>query len=97
MKKVAVFGNTGAGKSTLSKKLAEITDLPLYTLDKIQYKSGGEEVKHQEYTYDSKEGSLNLLVNNRFFVRINGKNIKEIELREWWQLIDYQSLIKISS
>ncbi|MGF1591091.1 MAG: adenylate kinase [Pleurocapsa sp.] len=49
MKKVAVFGNTGAGKSTLSKKLAEITDLPLYALDKIQYKSGGEEVKYQDY------------------------------------------------
>ncbi|HEY9771984.1 MAG TPA: isopentenyl transferase family protein [Coleofasciculaceae cyanobacterium] len=49
MKKVAVFGNTGAGKSTLSKKLAEITNLPLYALDKIQYKSGGEEVKYQDY------------------------------------------------
>lgn len=37
MKKVAVFGNTGGGKSTLSKKLAEITKLPLYVLDKIEY------------------------------------------------------------
>jgi adenylate kinase family enzyme len=37
MKKVAVFGNTGGGKSTLSKQLAEITGLPLYVLDKIQY------------------------------------------------------------
>ena len=49
MKKVAVFGNTGGGKSTLSKKLAEITELPLYVLDKIQYKSGGEEVDYQDY------------------------------------------------
>ncbi|MEG4576075.1 hypothetical protein QUA56_25910 [Microcoleus sp. N3A4] len=34
MKKVAVFGNAGGGKSTLSKRLSEITDLPLY-IDQI--------------------------------------------------------------
>ena len=49
MKKVAVFGNTGAGKSTLSKKLAKITNLPLHVLDKIQYEAGGKEVKYQDY------------------------------------------------
>lgn len=49
MKKVAVFGNTGGGKSTLSKKLAEISELPLYVLDKIKYKPGGEEVEYQDY------------------------------------------------
>jgi adenylate kinase family enzyme len=49
MKKVAVFGNAGGGKSTLSKKLAEITNLPLYVLDKIKYKPGGEEVEEQDY------------------------------------------------
>ncbi|CCQ57261.1 hypothetical protein CWATWH0003_0469 [Crocosphaera watsonii WH 0003] len=35
MKKVAVFGNTGGGKSTLSRKLSEMTNLPLYVLDKF--------------------------------------------------------------
>ncbi len=49
MKKVAVFGNTGGGKSTLSKKLAEITDLPLYVLDKIEYEAGGKKVDYQDY------------------------------------------------
>jgi adenylate kinase family enzyme len=49
MKKVAVFGNTGGGKSTLSKRLSEITGLPLYALDKIQYQSGGAEVPNEEY------------------------------------------------
>lgn len=44
MKKVAVFGNTGGGKSTLSRNLAEITGLPLVILDKIKYQAGGEEV-----------------------------------------------------
>lgn len=49
MKKVAVFGNTGGGKSTLSKRLSDITGLPLHILDKIQYQSGGVEVPQEEY------------------------------------------------
>ena len=49
MKKVAVFGNTGGGKSTLSLKLSEIRNLPVYVLDKIQYKPGGSEVLYEDY------------------------------------------------
>jgi adenylate kinase family enzyme len=49
MKKVAVFGNTGGGKSTLAKRLAELTRLPLYPLDLVQYKPGGGEVPHEQY------------------------------------------------
>ncbi len=49
MKKIAVFGNTGGGKSTLSRRLSLITDLPLYVLDKIQYQPGGTEVPYLEY------------------------------------------------
>ena len=51
----------------------------------------------EEYSYRSKEGSLNLLVDSRFLVRINGNNIEDSELRTWWQLMDYQSLTKINS
>lgn len=49
MKKVAVFGNAGGGKSTLSKKLAAMTGLPLYSLDKIKYQAGGTEVPPEDY------------------------------------------------
>jgi adenylate kinase family enzyme len=49
VKKVAVFGNAGGGKSTLSRKLSEITGLPLYVLDKIKYQAGGIEVPHEDY------------------------------------------------
>ena len=49
MKKVAVFGNAGGGKSTLARRLAELTGLPLHPLDKIQYRAGGGEVPHDEY------------------------------------------------
>ena len=49
MKRVAVFGNAGGGKSTLSKRLAEITGLPLIALDLVQYKPGGDKVPDEEY------------------------------------------------
>ena len=49
MKKVAIFGNAGGGKSTLAKRLAERTGLPLYPLDLIQFRAGGGEVPHDEY------------------------------------------------
>jgi adenylate kinase family enzyme len=49
MKRVAVFGNAGGGKSTLSKRLAQITGLPLIVLDLVQYKAGGEKVPDEEY------------------------------------------------
>ncbi len=37
MKRVAIFGNTGGGKSTLAKRLSEVTGLPLHPLDLIQF------------------------------------------------------------
>jgi adenylate kinase family enzyme len=40
MRKIAVFGNAGAGKSRLSRQLAEATGLPLYNLDKLQFRGG---------------------------------------------------------
>jgi adenylate kinase family enzyme len=57
MKKVAVFGNAGAGKSTLARRLAAITGLPLYPLDTIKFRAGrhrpeekdGGEVPQEEY------------------------------------------------
>lgn len=49
MKKVAVFGNAGGGKSTLSKRLSEITGLPLYILDKIKHQAGGAEIPYEDY------------------------------------------------
>ena len=49
MKKVAVFGNAAGGKSTLARSVAELTGLPLYPLDTIQYRTGGGKVPHEQY------------------------------------------------
>ena len=40
MRRVAVFGNAGGGKSTLARRLAGITGLPLHVIDIIQYRDG---------------------------------------------------------
>lgn len=49
MKKVAVFGGPGAGKSTLSKKLASLTQLPLHALDKLCFEPSGDAVPSDVY------------------------------------------------
>jgi adenylate kinase family enzyme len=49
MKRVAVFGNAGGGKSTLARQLAAITGLPLHVIDQLQFKEGGAAVPHDEY------------------------------------------------
>ncbi len=49
MNKVAVFGNAGGGKSTLSQRLADLTELPWIPLDSVQYEPGGKQVSPAEF------------------------------------------------
>lgn len=49
MKRVAVFGNAGGGKSTLARRVAELKRLPFYPLDLIQFKAGGGKIPHEQY------------------------------------------------
>ncbi len=49
MKRIAIFGNAGGGKSTLASQLARETGLPLVSLDKMKYQVGGKEIPHEEY------------------------------------------------
>jgi adenylate kinase family enzyme len=49
MKRVAIFGNAGGGKSTLARELAAITGLPLHVIDKMAYRPGDVDVSHDEY------------------------------------------------
>ena len=49
MKRVAVFGNAGGGKSTLARRLADLTGLPLYPVDTMQWTATADPVPHDEY------------------------------------------------
>lgn len=49
LKKIAIVGNAGSGKSTLSLKLAKILNLPLYHLDQYFWKPGWVEPDRAEF------------------------------------------------
>ena len=49
MKKVAVFGKPGSGKSTLSKRLAAATEIKLHALDSIVFEKNGDRVDRVMY------------------------------------------------
>ena len=49
MKRVAIFGNAGGGKSTLARELAAITGLPLAVVDMLQFREGGAVVPQEEF------------------------------------------------
>ncbi|WP_020409060.1 hypothetical protein [Hahella ganghwensis] len=50
MKKVAVFGKPGGGKSTLSRKLSAQSGIKLWALDLIEYQKNGERISPEEYS-----------------------------------------------
>lgn len=49
MRRVALLGNAGGGKSTLALKLSECKGLPVYSVDKLQWKPGGVAVPDEEF------------------------------------------------
>lgn len=49
MKRIAIFGNAGGGKSTLARELASRTGLPLTTIDLLQFREGGAPVPEGEF------------------------------------------------
>ncbi len=56
MKKIAIFGKPGSGKSTLSKSLAAATGIQLHQLDSIVYKKNGDLVDRK--TYDKEHANI---------------------------------------
>lgn len=49
MRKIIVIGSPGAGKSTFSRQLRDITDLPLYYLDMINHKADKTTIEREEF------------------------------------------------
>lgn len=55
MKKILVTGNAGSGKSTLSKKLGIILNMPVYSLDSIVWQKGWKKTPDEEKAIKIKE------------------------------------------
>ena len=70
MRRVAVFGNAGGGKSALAKQLSEITGLPLYVLDIVQFSDG-------RYRRELRDGGK---LSDEEFARLHG----DIVARDEW-------------
>ncbi len=48
MTRVAVIGNAGGGKSTLCRKLSHAQQLPLFSIDRVQWKPGWTPASYDE-------------------------------------------------
>ena len=49
MQRIIIIGCPGSGKSTFSKKLAKLLDLPLVHLDKLYWRANWQEVSNEEF------------------------------------------------
>lgn len=78
MKKVAIFGNAAGGKSTLARRLAAITGLPLYTLDIVQYPDG-------RYRADEKDGGK---ISNEKYLKLH----TDLLSRDRWIIDGFDSV-----
>lgn len=50
MTRIAVIGNAGGGKSTLSRKLSDLLKLPLYPIDQLQWRPGWQRAPERDFS-----------------------------------------------
>lgn len=75
MEKIIVIGSPGAGKSSFSKKLKNITKLPLYHIDMLYHKKDGTHITKEEL-----EEKLKKIFKTDKWI-IDGNYQKTLELR----------------
>lgn len=75
MKRVAVVGCGGAGKSTFAKRLSEVTGLPIYHLDQLHWRPGWIAPPEDEW----RRIQLELVAHEEWI--IDGNYGKEFEIR----------------
>lgn len=75
MKKIAIIGAGGTGKSTLAKELGEILKLPVYHLDTLYWKSGWVKTPSEEW-----EKVMEKLVSKNQWI-IDGSYEKSLDIR----------------
>ena len=75
MQKVIVIGSPGAGKSTFSRKLRDITGLPLFYLDMIWHKPDRTNISREELIAEQKK----IMANPSWI--IDGNYLSTMELR----------------
>ena len=88
MTRIAIIGNAGGGKSTVSRKLRDLLGLPLYPVDQLQWRPGWQAVPKNEFA----EAHARLLTEQRWIIDGWGdfESIEERFLRsDTIVLVDY--------
>ena len=64
MTRISVIGNAGGGKSTICRKLSKVLDIPLFPIDKIQWKPGWVAASYNEIRTNHEQ----ILANERWII-----------------------------
>lgn len=75
-KRIAVIGCSGAGKSTFSRRLAALTDLPLYYLDMIYWNKDCTHISRSEFIIEQEK----ILSTEKWIVDGNFRNTLEYRI-----------------
>ena len=75
LQKVIVIGSPGAGKSTFSRKLRDLTELPLYYLDMLWHRADKTTITKLEFDIHLK----NIVLRDGWI--IDGNYIRTLEMR----------------
>ena len=64
MTRIAIIGNAGGGKSTVSRQLRDLLGLPLYPIDRLQWRPGWQAIPKAEFA----EAHAKLIVEPRWII-----------------------------
>lgn len=78
MKKIIVIGSPGAGKSVFSKKLKNITNIPLYHIDMLYHKKDGTHITKEELEEKLKQ----IFKTDEWIIDGNYQKTLELRIRE---------------
>ena len=56
----------------------------------------GDTPGREEYDFNSKDGTLSLLAEQRFFVEIDGRQVEPEDLQKWWNTLDKEAMSKLN-
>lgn len=89
--KIIVIGSPGAGKSVFSKKLREVTNLPLYHLDMLYHNEDGTHISKEELEEKLKE----IFKEDKWIIDGNYQRTLEMRIKECDTvfLLDFQTKI----